>query len=249
MIHLDTEERLEVIAARVRLEKAVKIAVLATELDVSEMTIRRDLELLASQGVVQRVRGGARAVGPETFSERFGQHARAKDRIVRKLAPLIGEGGAIGVDASTTLQRLASVIGQSRDITVLTNGPDLFTALQSQPGVTPLLTGGQLDGRTGSLVGPLAIRSTRDFLLRRLFVSAAGIDADHGTTEVTLEEADVKLAMADAASEIVVALDHTKLGQRGSARCLDIDRIDVLVTDLDPADQRLEPYRRRCRLI
>jgi DeoR family fructose operon transcriptional repressor len=132
---------------------------------------------------------------------------------------------------------------------VLTNGPECFSALQGSAGVTPLLTGGQLDRRTGSLVGPLALRSARDVLLRRLFVSAAAIDPEHGTTEATLEEADVKLALADASTRIVVAVDHTKLGQRAPARCLPLDRIDVLVTDLDPADERLDPYRQYVEVV
>jgi DeoR family fructose operon transcriptional repressor len=248
-VNLDTLERLDVIRARVQSEGRVRIAQLATALEVSEMTIRRDLELLADQGVVQRIRGGASAVGPRTFASRYGQHARAKERIARKLSGLIGDGGAIGVDASTTLQRLANVLDECRDITVVTNGPELFTGLQEKPGVTPLLTGGQLDRRTGSLIGPLAARAARDLLLRRLFVSAAGIDPKFGTSETTLEEADVKLALAEVAGEVVVAVDHSKLGQRGPARCLGLDRIETLVTDLDPNDERLDPYRRKVKVL
>ena len=75
------------------------------------MTIRRDLDLLAEQGVVQRIRGGAVAIGPQPFAERFSRQVRAKDRIAAKLAALVGDGGAIGIDASSTLQRLA---GQPR---------------------------------------------------------------------------------------------------------------------------------------
>jgi DeoR family transcriptional regulator, fructose operon transcriptional repressor len=248
-VNLDTLERLDVIASRVASEGRVKIAALATELDVSEMTIRRDLALLAERGLVQRVRGGANAISPQPFANRVGQHARAKERIAKKLTGLIGESGAIGVDASTTLQRLAGAMEHARDITLLTNGPELFSSLQQYPGVTPLLTGGQLDRRTGSLVGPLAVRSARELLLRRLFVSGAGIDPVHGTTEATLEEADVKQALAEMATEVIVAVDHSKLGQRGPARCLGLDQIDILVTDLDPDDDLVKPYRRNVQVI
>jgi DeoR family fructose operon transcriptional repressor len=213
------------------------------------MTIRRDLDVLAEQGVVQRVRGGAMALGPQPFAERFGLQARAKDSIAAKLAGLVGDAGAVGIDASTTLQRLAGVIDGARDLTVLTNGPESFASLQDTAGVTPLLTGGQLDKRTGSLVGPLAVRSAKDLLLRRLFVSAAGIDPEHGTTEATLEEAEVKLALADVSTQVIVAVDHTKLGQRGPARCLPLERIDVLVTDLDADDERLAPYRAHLKVL
>lgn len=245
---VDAIGRLEAIRTRVEADGRAKVVDLAAELDVSEMTIRRDLDVLAEQGVVRRVRGGAMALGPQQFAERFGRQARAKDRIVAKLVNLVGDTGAIGVDASTTLQRLAPAIEGARDLTVVTNGPECFAAMQERPGLTLLLTGGQLDRRTGSLVGPLATRSTRDLSLRRLFVSAAGIDSG-GTTESTLEEAEVKLALAAVSAEVVVAVDHSKLGQHGPARCLELDRIDVLVTDLDPKDRRLAPYRGRMKLI
>lgn len=91
---IDALERLDAIRARVDAEGRVKVAELAAALDVSEMTIRRDLDALAEQGLVQRVRGGATAVGPRPFADRFGRQARAKDRIARKLAALIGQGGA-----------------------------------------------------------------------------------------------------------------------------------------------------------
>jgi len=246
---VDGLDRLDAIKARVQSDGRVRVVELASELDVSEMTIRRDLDLLAEQGVLQRVRGGARAVGPQPFAARYGQHARAKERIATKLLALVGDGGAIALDASTTVQRLARVMADVRDVTVLTNGPETFRSLQAAPGITPLLTGGQLDPRTGSLVGPLAVRSAHDLLLRRVFVSAAGLDAVHGTTEATLEEAEVKLALADMAAEIVVAVDHTKLGQRGPARCLAHERMHVLVTDLDPDDARLDPYRGNIRIV
>jgi DeoR family fructose operon transcriptional repressor len=242
---LDALDRLQRIEAQVRLSGKVKVVELAAELDVSEMTIRRDLDILAEQGVVQRVRGGAVSVGPQPFAERFSRQVRAKDRIAAKLGPLVGDGGAIGIDASSTLQRLAMHLADLRDLTVVTNGPDTFTALQDRLGVTALLTGGQLDARTGSLVGPLATRAARELLLRRLFVSAAAVHPHYGTSETTLEDAEVKLALADVAAEIIVAVDSSKLDQRAAARGLSPERVAILVTELDPSDSRLDPYRER----
>jgi DeoR family transcriptional regulator, fructose operon transcriptional repressor len=240
---VDAIERLEKIRSMVDAEGRVKVADLALALDVSEMTIRRDLDLLAEQGAVLRVRGGAVAAGPQPFMERFGHHARAKERIAAKLIDLVGDGGAVGIDASTTLQRLAAAVGGVRDLTVLTNGPDTFSEMQGRPGVVPLLTGGRLDERTGSLVGPLASRAVHDFSLRRLFVSAAAVDPEIGTSESTLEDAEAKLAFADVSVQIVLAVDSSKLGKRASARCLEWDRVSLLVTELDPGDQRLDAYR------
>lgn len=246
---IEAVDRLEQIEQRVRTAGRVKVTELAVELDVSEMTIRRDLDVLAEQGMLQRVRGGAVAVGPQPFAQRFSRQARAKDRIAAKLAGLVGDGGAVGVDASSTLQRLAGYLDHPRELTVVTNGQDTFQALQDVPGVTVLLTGGQLDRRTGSLVGPLATRAAREVLLRRLFVSAAALHPRHGTSEATLEEAEVKLALADVAAEVVVAVDSSKLGQAAPARGLPPERVDLLVTELESADPALDPYRDQWRIL
>ena len=189
------------------------------------------------------MRGGAVAAGPQPFMERFGHHARAKERIAGKLVDLVGDGGAVGLDASTTLQRLAAAVGGVRDLTVLTNGPDTLNELQGRPGVVPLLTGGRLDERTGSLVGPLSARAVRDFTLRRLFTSAAAVDPAVGTSESTLEDSEAKLAFAEVSASIVLAVDSSKLGKQAPARCLGWDRVDLMVTELDPGDERLDPYR------
>jgi len=241
-------ERLELMRQRLDTEGRVRVVDLASELDVSEMTVRRDLEMLVDEGIAQRVRGGAIAVGPQEFATRFRQNARAKARLAEKLLDLVGTGGAIGIDASSTLQRLATRLGEARDLTVLTNGPDTFRALQDHPGVTALLTGGALDARTGSLVGPLAARAAHDVMLRRLFVSAAALDPELGSSESTLEEAEVKLALAGSAAEVVLAVTSTKLAHRSPARAFSLDRVDVLVTELDPGDDRLDPYREQVRI-
>jgi DeoR family fructose operon transcriptional repressor len=242
-------DRLELIRQRLDTNGRVRVTDLAVQLDVSEMTIRRDLEALVDEGIAQRVRGGAVAVGPQQFATRFQQNAKAKARIGEKLVELVGTGGAIGIDASSTLQRLATRLSGARDVTVLTNGPDTFRALQDHAGVTALLTGGELDESTGSLVGPLAARAARDVLLRRLFVSAAAFDHDVGSSEASLEEAEVKLALAASAGEIVLAVDSSKLGHRAPARAFMPDRIDVLVTELDPGDRRLDLYREHMHVV
>jgi DeoR family fructose operon transcriptional repressor len=242
-VNVEALARLELIRHRLETDGRIRVAELAAELDVSEMTVRRDLELLVDEGVATRIRGGAIATGPQGFDARYRLHSRAKGRIAEKLLELVGTGGAIGIDASSTMQRLAVRLTEARDLTVLTNGPDTFRALQDHAGATALLTGGELDPRTGSLVGPLATRAARDLLLRRLFVSAAGIDQHAGASETTLEEAEVKIALAGSAGEIVLAVDSSKLSHRAAARSFSWDHIDLLVTELSPDDPLLRDYR------
>ena len=245
---LDAIARLDEIRAELDAEGQVRVAELAERLGVSEMTVRRDLDALAELGVAHRVRGGAVSLGPQSFADRFTQAARAKDAIADKLLALVADGSAIALDASTTVQRLAARLGGVRSVTAVTSSLESFAALGRHAGVTALLTGGALDPRTGSLVGPLAARAARDVAVDRLFVSAAGCDPVLGTTEATLEEAEVKLALAERAETIVLAVDASKLEQRAAATCLPLARVDLLVTDLKPRDRRLAEYRKRCEV-
>jgi DeoR family fructose operon transcriptional repressor len=144
--------------------------------------------------------------------------------------------------------RAATSLAGARDLYVVTNGPETFRALQGRPGVTAMLTGGQL-ARTGSLVGPLATWSARQVAVSRFVTSCVALDVSVGATEVILEEADVKRAIAESADEVVLAVDSSKLGRQATAVSLGWDEIDVLVTDLDPSDQRLDAYRSLATLV
>jgi DeoR family fructose operon transcriptional repressor len=238
-----TEDRLATLAERVRTSGRIEIAEAAADLGVSEMTIRRDLKELEERGALQRVRGGALAVGPQAFAHRRRTAAKAKAAIAAKLAAMVPASGAVACDASSTVMRLAASLADVRDLVVVTNGPDTFSSLQGITGVRPLLTGGELEPRTGSLVGPLACRAASQVATARLFTSAAALDAALGATETCLEEAEVKRAMVAATSEVVLAVDSSKLDTRSVAVSIELGDVDVLVTELSPRDRRLGPYR------
>jgi len=228
---------------------SVRITDAAKELGVSDMTVRRDLLELEAMGVARRVRGGAVAVGPVVFAERHQHRARAKSRMAAKAASLVPSSGSVGFDASSTVLRLASLLEGGRDLTAVTNGLETFQALQARAGVRAVLAGGELDPRTGSLVGPLAVRSAGQVLLRRLFVSSAGIDPALGTSEATVEEAEVKRAFAAVSADVVLMVDSSKIGARGLATAVEWSQISTLVTELDPDDRRLDAYRDLVKLL
>ena len=118
---------------------------LASSSTSARCTIRRDLDLLVDEPYAARVRGGAVAVGPQEFEARFREHARRRGRaIAREARRSRRRRGAIGIDASSTMQRLAARLGEARDVTVLRTGPTRSARLQDHSGVTALLTGGEL---------------------------------------------------------------------------------------------------------
>lgn len=242
-------ERLSAIQSQLTATGTVRIDDLAARFGVSEMTIRRDLDELEALGVARRVRGGAVVVGPEPFAERHRHNAKAKARIADKLLALIPEAGAVAFDASSTVHRAATLLDGARDLVVVTNGLDTFQTLHGRPGVTAVLTGGTLEPRTGSLVGPLATRSAEDFLFDVFVSSSAAIDAPVGSSEASVAEAEVKRALAFTSQRVVLAVDHSKLGTRAQARMFRLSQVDTLVTDLDPDDPRLDEYRPRVTLL
>lgn len=246
---LASEERLRWLSDRLATEGSVTIMAASAALDVSEMTIRRDLAELEQRGAARRVRGGAKASGPQTFAERRHAAPRAKSRIATKLTDLVPAVGLVAFDASSTVMRMSAALHAARDLTILTNSPETFTALQGAPGVAPLLTGGHLDARTGSLVGPVACRTAAQFAVQTFFASAAAVDAGAGTFEATLDEAEVKRSVATRAERVVVAVDSSKLGGRAVAVGLEWEQIDVLVTELDPASERLAEFRDLAQIV
>lgn len=237
------EERLTLIKNLISERAAVRIDLLAADFGVSQMTIRRDLDELETLGLARRVRGGAVALGPEPFAQRHRHNARAKGRIAEKLQRLIPQTGTVALDASTTIHRLAASLEMARDLVIVTNGIDTFHAISGKPGITASLTGGVEEPRTGSLVGPMAVRAAQVFIYDALICSAAALDHDVGSSETSLAESEVKRAFSQTSSRIILAADHTKLGTRAQARMFELDNVDLLVTDLDPSDGRLDPYR------
>ena len=242
------EERLGEVRNLIAERGTVRIDELAADFGVSEMTIRRDLDELETLGVARRVRGGAIALGPEPFAQRHRHNARAKARIAEKLLPLIPGSGTVAFDASTTIHRLAATLELARDLVVVTNGLDTFGALVGKPGITASLCGGSQEPTTGSLVGPMAVRAAESFLYDAFVCSAAALDYDVGSSEASLAESEVKRAFSQTSGRIILAVDHTKLGTRAQARMFDLENVDLLVTDLDPDDARLDAYPRQVEL-
>ncbi|MFJ8752910.1 DeoR/GlpR family DNA-binding transcription regulator [Streptomyces sp. NPDC102441] len=224
---------------------------LARTCGVSTMTIRRDLLALEQRNEIRRVRGGAVPVDAWTFGHRLGRSTAAKDVIAAKLLPLVPDNGGIGFDGSTTVHSLARRLKEQplHDLTAVTTGFEVFHELSRSPGCRAYATGGTADLHTGSLVGPLAEMTLQQFALHTCFLSATYLDDSIGSTEFTADEAAVKRAVAAVSQRTVLAVDSSKLGRRAVAKCLSLDEVDILVTDLSPDDERLEPYRGLVELI
>ncbi|MDQ2816478.1 MAG: DeoR/GlpR family DNA-binding transcription regulator [Actinomycetota bacterium] len=246
---LAAEGRRQVLLDLLRECGRVDISGAAGQLGVHHMTIRRDLKGLEREGSARLVRGGAIFVGTEEFEIRQSRALSAKRRIAEKLGPLVLRHDSVAIDASTTLFQLAENMPAVDHLVVVTYGIAGFQALQARAGVRVFLSGGELDRRTGSLVGPVAQRTLEGFSLSCCLLSATALDPELGTMEPTVEEVEMKQAMVRASQHVVLAVDSTKLSQRSAVRALSLDQIQTVVTELDPADPRLDPYRNQVLLL
>jgi DeoR family fructose operon transcriptional repressor len=246
---VDAESRRERLLEILTADGIIRLDAAAERLGVSAMTVRRDLADLEAEGQLRRVRGGAvPSLKPRSFVDRMSTGAEAKRTIATKALALMPTSGAVAFDASSTAGTVLSRMeGADGDLTIATNSYENFQSAR-RVGGTALLVGGEAEERTDSFVGLLACQAAGSLHYSHFLTSASAVDPERGTSEVTLAETQVKLAFVDAADETVLLVDSSKLGQRALARALDWERISVMVTELDPNDSRLDPYRNRVTL-
>lgn len=233
------------ILVAIRERGSVRVTDLAAEFAVSDMTIRRDLDILADDGVVRKVHGGAVLVGERAVEigfERKRQFAAAEKRAIASRARrLVAPGAAVALSAGTTTWYLAHELAGIDDLTVVTNSTNVATQLHrlGVPGQRIVLTGGVFRTPSDALTGPIADAALRSLNVDVLFLGAHGIDAEAGLTTPNLAEAQTDRTMIQQARQVVVVADHTKWGVVGLASFAPLSAVDVLVTDTGlPADAR-----------
>lgn len=232
-------QRQDHILAQVQHDGAVRVADLVESLDVSDMTIRRDIGELARRGLVRRVHGGAMDVRPAALEPGFEAKrvlaGPEKTAIAHAALELVTPGSAIALSAGTTTHLLARLIAEDttrRPLTVVTNSLPAADALYAPQdrGLTVVLTGGT---RTPSdaLVGPLATAALTSLRVDVAFLGVHGIDPDAGLTTPNILEAETDRALVAAASRLVVLADRTKWGVVGLSRIVELADVDVLISD------------------
>jgi DeoR/GlpR family transcriptional regulator of sugar metabolism len=232
------------ILERIQREGRVSLADLATEHAVSAVTVHRDLQLLSGEGLLERVRGGARSL-PETpaqietgWNARLREAAPEKDAIAAAARDLIVDGSTIFIDASSTGLALARAIEvrPHADLTLVTNSPAIALGLTASS-IHVIVAPGELDQHMRVLTG----RWTVDFLLELniavAFISAAGITLEHGLTTSRSALADTLNAACSAAARTVGLFDSSKFRRSSLLTIRSADSLDLIITDdaLDPA--------------
>lgn len=212
---------------------------LASEFGVHEMTVRRDMDALEEQGLLERVHGGARIVREASeevaYNLRAARQITEKDRIARAALETIHDGETIAIDSSTTGLALVKMLGAKR-IHAIVTGLDAANLL-ALSGVAFTLMGGTYHSPARSFVGSVFSAGLKRFNPDRVFFSSKGFTTQHGFTDAHLPEVEAKEQLIASAAQKIALLDHSKFGTRAAHTILESDGVDAIITDSAPSSE------------
>lgn len=236
------EERRALILKRLSENRYVQVSDLAEELDVTTVTIRRDLDEIEADGLCIRKRGGAIRVNPGVTMEmpydiKRHEMVTEKERIARKALDLIEDGDTFILDAGSTTYALALLLNSKVQITVVTNDLKIAGKLAENPKIKLICTGGVARTSVFSLQGELAEAFIKDIKVDKTFLGADAIHLDGVISNVNIEEVSIKKAMIKAADKTILLTDSSKFGKAGFVKICDLSDVDMIITDSGISDE------------
>lgn len=237
---MQPSERRQWVLEKIELEGKVEIDSLSNELNVSPMTIRRDLDQLEEEGSVIRVHGGAvaaRSLIAETpFLTKEGRYTEEKRQIAKKALSLVREGQIILLDSGTTTLEIARLLKVKQDLTVITNDIKIAAELVDSK-LKVIVTGGELQNDVGALFGPQTHHFLKNIHADLFFLGAHAIDLQAGIMSPTFEKSLVKQLMMEAAESTWLVADSSKIGERALSKVCDLQSLTGFITNEHISDE------------
>jgi DeoR family transcriptional regulator of aga operon len=229
------EERRRAILDSLSRDGRVLVGDLARQFETSQVTIRKDLEILHAHGLLHRTHGGALpsregALLDPTVSEKEKLHRREKIRIAEAAAAMVQEGQVVILDSGTTTTAIARALRGFHNLTVVTNAVTIASELAGAE-VEVILTGGTLRRNSFSLVGPIAEDMLRRLNADILFLGVDGFDVHYGLSTPNLLEAKVNRIMVEISKKVVAVCDASKFGRRSLSQILPPSELHHVITD------------------
>ncbi len=246
------EARYQVILNDMHKTGSVSVDALSEQLQVTVVTIRRDLDALERKGLLHRTHGGAMPIQPlfyepfrrdRSFVMQVDRQADEKRRIGYAAAALIEPDETIAVTPGTTAAAVVRALPLNYNLTVVTSTANVAVELSKRKDIKVFVTGGTLHGEWFSLVGPHAQRSLENILIHTLFIGADGLDPEWGATSFDEDEAELLRMMVVHARRRVAVVDHTKLGKVGNWKICESRNLHTVVTDIQATDESVAPFR------
>ena len=239
-------ERRNAILEKLQIEKRVVVSELSVLYDVSEETIRRDLEKLETEGYAVKSYGGAvlneNANLEIPFDVRKNKNVVGKQKIAELVSQIVYDGEHIFLDASSTAVAIAKAIKTRKDITIITNSLQIAIELLDEPNCKVISTGGVAIESSFALVGQVTDRTISSYYADKAIISSKGFDLEKGFTDSDERHATNKKSMLKGARTKILAVDSSKFGDVSFAKIGDLRDITTVVTDVKPAKEWLEKF-------
>lgn len=233
---MTTHERRQSLLELLRKQPGLRVPELAIALDVSEGTVRNDLNALEEQALLIRVHGGAvlnqqGQFQNNSFLRRFQQNAAAKLAIAREAVVLVNDGDSILLDASSTALYFARALSARHRLRVMTNGFEVARELAHNSTNTVILIGGVVNNESSSVTGLLSEHIIDELHIQKAFLSCSGFSLERGMTEVHLAEAQLKRKVIESSQQLFALVDSSKFGKEDLTSFARPERISCLFTD------------------
>ncbi|ACX63083.1 DeoR/GlpR family DNA-binding transcription regulator [Paenibacillus sp. FSL H8-0457] len=242
-------ERKKRIIDYVRQYRTATVAALASEFGVHTATIRRDLAEIEQEGALKRTHGGVIMEqwthNEPSFNERTNFHRDEKIRIGQLAASLVEDGENIIIDSGTTTLHIATHLVHRSDITVITNDMNVAVELRDAPGIKVILTGGELYPSSYMLNGMFTDHVLKSLHVEKAFIGTPALHPQHGLMHPEALLVPAKQNMIQAAGEIVVVTDHSKIGKLSLHTVAPNSAIHTLVTGSEASDSDVKPFQDR----
>ncbi len=205
-------------------------------LEVTDATIRNDLNHLSTRGLIVRSHGKATPSLHPMMIKRQRANLKEKMKIAKKAAEMIGNGDTVLIDSGTTTAIIPRYLIGRRDIHVITNSILQIAHFRLNPSITFTMVGGEYRFLDECFVGPLSLDALSRFNAKYAFIGTIGFTAEHGLTTYSLEIADIIIQMVRRADQVVLCADSSKWGKKGNVNTIRLSEVDCLVTDEAASD-------------
>lgn len=245
------EERKKYILQLIQAGTPVKVSDLSECFQVSETTIRRDLQEMETDGLLQRTHGGAISVQPDhemTFAEKEIRFLEEKCKIAKAAAELINQGDVILLDAGTTTFEIAKEL-RNKQITIATNSMNIAELFIDVPNVEVWILGGIWRKNTRSLVGYLTNQQLQNLHFNKVFLAANAVDVAGGVTTPNPTEAETKRNMILAGDQVILVIDHSKVGYRDTCKICNLNELEILIIDDKLSQEQLDLFSPHVEII
>ncbi|WP_047417390.1 DeoR/GlpR family DNA-binding transcription regulator [Cellulophaga sp. Hel_I_12] len=228
-------KRHQIILEKLAKKKHLEVSELGDLLNVSTVTIRKDLRLLEEKGLLFRTHGGASLDNPYINEKAIGEKEKIsveeKNGIAQRAAQMIDENDSIMIASGTTVQAFSKFIKPKNKLTVITSSLYVVLHLIQNKNIEILQLGGYIRHSSGSVIGSYAEHILGNISCSKLFLGVDGFDLDYGLSTTNLEEAQLNKKMLHAVQKIIVLADSSKFGKKSFAKICDMDQVHELITD------------------